>query len=754
LAEFFFELPARARICAPASVSELPIVELAFGDRPCTVVLLRPERTAGVNDQNLYPAVRDPVDEQSRARLRIPDRRDLVGRRRVLAVCEGVDVTKLPEVLWSPDPRAGATTRLGRFLSKAERELGVDLPDYQRAWAWSVEDLEGFWSAVWDEFDIRTSAPASRVLSARQMPGARWFEGARLNYAEHALTRSASDGPAIVSESQTTGFSEMTSVELREQVSRVRAGLSDLGLGRGDRVAAYMPNIPETVILFLATASLGAIFSSCAPEFGVRAVVERFGQIEPKVLVAADGYVYGKRTVSRTDELREIAAQLPSLSATVVLRYSGGEPASRAMDGKRRVLDWEELRSDPGPLEFEQVPFDHPLYILFSSGTTGLPKPIVHCHGGILIEHLKALGLQSDLGARDRFFWFTTTGWMMWNYLVSGLLVGSCIVLFDGDPGYPDLLETWRLAERVRVDWFGTSAPFLMACRKAGLVPGQSLDLSSVRAVGSTGAPLPAEGSRWVYSSVGENLMLSSISGGTDVCTAFIGGSPLVEVRAGEIPCRWLGASVEAFGPDGTAVIGSEGELVVTAPMPSMPVCLWGDTDGERMRSTYFDVFPGVWRHGDWVTVTDRGSCVISGRSDATLNRGGVRIGTAEMYSVIEDVDGVADSLIVHLEDPEGGPGRLVLLVVRPDASTAGTEELVARIAKAVREALSPRHVPDEVYVVDAIPRTLSGKKLELPVKRILSGEDPEKVASREALTDPRALDAIADLARSVRDDL
>jgi acetoacetyl-CoA synthetase len=667
-------------------------------------------------------------------------------------VCEGVDVATLPEILWTPDPAARTTTRIGRFISKVENDLGTELPDYEQAWAWSVADLDGFWSAVWEEFGIQASVAPSNVVSTRRMPGARWFEGAMLNYAGEALSRCATDGPVIASQSQTTGYSELDAEELRDAVSRVRTGLSGLGVGRGDRVAAYMPNIPETVVLLLATASLGAIFSSCAPEFGVRAVVERLGQIEPKVLVGVDGYVYGSKKVERTAELREITAQLPGLHATVVLGYAGGD-SGLTVSGAGRILRWEQLTADAGPLEFEQVPFDHPLYILYSSGTTGLPKPIVHSHGGILVEHLKALGLQSDLGEGDRFFWFTTTGWMMWNYLVSGLLVGSCVVLFDGDPGYPDLLETWRLVERAGADWFGTSAPFLMACRKAGVVPGDAVDLSRLRAVGSTGAPLPADGSRWVYDSVGEGLMLSSISGGTDVCTAFVGGCPIVEVRAGEIPCRWLGASVEAFGPDGKPVIGSEGELVITAPMPSMPVGLWGDTDGERMRSTYFGVYPGVWRHGDWITVTERGSCVISGRSDATLNRGGVRIGTAEMYSVVEDTDGVSDSLIVHLEDPGGGPGRLVLLVVsREVPRTSGNDELIGRIAKAVREALSPRHVPDEVYFVDAIPRTLSGKKLELPVKRILSGEDPARVASREALVDPRALDAIAELARSVGD--
>ncbi len=622
----------------------------------------------------------------------------------------GMNHDSVPEVLWTPRPDSRASTEIGRFLSGVENRTGLELPDYGSAWSWSVEDLEGFWSAVWDHFGIEASTEPTDVLSSRDMPGARWFEGARLNYAEHALRvraeRAQDARPVIVARSQTRATYDMSLHDLRDQVARARHGLSRLGVGAGDRVAAYMPNIPETVVLMLATASLGAVFSSCAPEFGARAVLDRFGQIDPKVLVATDGYRYGERAVDRLGEIEHVRKELRGLVATVIVSYLGtSDVDAPAGDGTRmETITWDELTTDSGILEFEQVEFDHPLYVLYSSGTTGLPKPIVHSHGGILLEHCKALGLQSDIGPGDRFFWFSTTGWMMWNYLISGLVVGSGLVLFDGDPGYPDLLSLWRLAAETRTTWFGTSAPFLMACRKAGLSPGMDLDLASLRAVGSTGAPLPAEGSYWVYDAVAtragstaeaHDVMLSSISGGTDVCTAFVGGCPIVEVRAGEIPCRWLGADVRAFDADGRAVIGREGELVVASPMPSMPVALWGDDDGSRLRSTYYERFPGVWRHGDWITVTDRGSCVISGRSDATLNRGGIRMGTAELYSVVEDIDGVSDSLVVHLEDSDGGPGRLVLLVVAPDSA-----QMRDTIKGVLRSALSPRHVPDEIHFV------------------------------------------------------
>jgi acetoacetyl-CoA synthetase len=506
-------------------------------------------------------------------------------------------------------------------------------------------------------------------------------------------------------------------------VARCAAGLRLLGVGRGDRVAAYAPNIPETLIAFLATASLGAVWSSCAPEFGVRAVVDRLTQIEPVVLLAVDGYRYGAKAIDRTGDVAAVTAALPSLRHVVGIRYLGTGP-----DG------WTDLLAgpDPGPPGFAAVPADHPLYVLYSSGTTGLPKPIVHGHAGIAIEHLKSLALVHGLGPGDVFSWFTTTGWMMWNYLVSGLLAGSRVVLFDGDPGHPSLSTLWDLAAETGCTVFGVSAPFVMACRSAGLTPAAG----ALRQLGSTGAPLPADGFRWVHDAVGAHVQLTSVAGGTDVCTAFVGMNPLTPVRAGEIGGALPGCAVAAFDPDGRACPPGElGELVLTAPLPSMPVGFWGDAGGERYRAAYFSEFPGVWRHGDWVVFHEDGSCVITGRSDATLNRSGVRLGTADLYAVVEGFDEIADSLIVHLEDRD----ELVLFVVPAPGATVD-DDLKARLASVVRRELSPRHVPDRVEIIPAVPRTLSGKKLEVPVKRVLAGAAPEDVASAGSLVDPDAL--------------
>ncbi len=650
-----------------------------------------------------------------------------------------------PQVLWTPAADARATTRLGQFLTFCEQRHGRTFADYDELWAWSVGDgLEDCWAAIWDFFEVSAAEPYRTVLDDASMPGARWFAGARLNYAHHIL-RWADDRPddiAIVGRSQSRDRVALTWRQLAEQVARARCGLRSLGVGEGDRVAAYLPNVPETIVAFLAACSLGATWTSCAPEFGVQAVLDRFAQVEPTVLVAVDQYRYGRRTVDRVDELATIRAGLPSLAATVVVPYP---EASTSGDG---IVTWDELLAETEPLEIVPVDADHPLYVLYSSGTTGLPKPIVHGHAGVLVEHLKVIGLHGDIGADDRLFWFTTTGWMMWNYVVSGLLVGAQLVLYDGDPNADGPTTLWEMAAEEDVTWFGGGAPFFTACMRAGVVPGGEFDLTAVRAIGSTGAPLPADAFRWIYESVSPTAMLSPFSGGTDVCSAFVGGSPLTPVWEGEIPTRFLGAAIEAFDEHGNPLVGEQGELVLTRPMPSMPVGFWGDDDGSRYREAYFEMYPGTWRHGDWVVISDRGTCVISGRSDATLNRGGVRVGTAEIYRVAESIEGVVDSLVVHLEsEAADDPGHLVLFVVLADGLVLD-DEVRERIRSGLRTGLSPRHVPDELHQVAGIPITLSGKKLELPVKRVLLGADPGEVASRGALKNPDAFDAIVGIAR------
>jgi acetoacetyl-CoA synthetase len=643
------------------------------------------------------------------------------------------------DVLWSPPADLADTTEIGRFTSWLATERGRELGSFDELWRWSVADLEGFWGSIAEFFAIRFRAPYERVLAQRTMPGASWFAGARLNYAEHLIGADDDrDRIAVLAHSQTRPSIELTFGELREQVAAVRAGLQRLGVGPGDRVAAYLPNIPETLIAFIATASLGAIWAACAPEFGARSVTDRFAQIEPRVLLAVGGYGYRDHYVDRRAEVQAIRARLTSLEHVVSIPYGDAELPD--------TLGWEQLRAESAPLEFEPVAFDHPLYVLFSSGTTGLPKAIVHGHGGQLLEHHKNQGLGWDLKPGGRLQWFTTTAWMMWNALVSALLLRSSIVMLDGDPAWPDLLQQWRLAEQMRPTVMGVSPPYLMACRKAGLAPGSELDLSSIRALCTAGSPLPAEGYRYAFEQLPPGAVLINGSGGTDVCTGIVQGSFAQPVYEGEISGRCLAVDAHAFDPSGNELVGELGELVIASPMPSMPVALWGDRDGERYRSAYFDLYPGVWRQGDWIMFTDRGSCVLAGRSDATLNRGGVRLGTGEFYAVVEELPEVLDALVVHLEDPGGGAGELLLFVV-PAGGVAVDDTLRARIAGQLRAELSPRHVPDRILAVPAIPRTLTGKKLEAPVKRILRGEAPEQVASRGSLAQPAALDAFVALA-------
>ena len=640
------------------------------------------------------------------------------------------------DVVWTPPPDAAERTELGRYIRWLQHERGLDLADYDALWRWSVTDLEGFWSSLWDFFGVRAHTPYEHVLGSRSMPGAEWFPGARLNFAEHMLGGDDElDAVAVVAYSQTREPLELTFGELREQVARARAGLQRLGIGEGDRVVAYLPNIPETLVAFLACASLGAVWATCPPEFGVRSVLDRLGQLEPKLLLAVAGYKWGERPVDRREQVAEVRDGLPSLEAVVEVPYPE--------HGLAGALSWEELLADEGPLEFEPLPFAHPLYVLFSSGTTGLPKAIVHGHGGILLEHQKNHALSWDLKPGDRLQWFTTTAWMMWNALVSTLLLRASVVMIDGNPAHPDLSYQWGLAEETKPTMLGLSPAFTMACRKEGLEPGRRFDLSSIRSIGAAGSPLPVEGFDWLYHQLGSEVFINLGSGGTDICTGIVQGYPLLPVYAGEMSGRCLGVDVQSFSPGGKPVVGELGELVIAEPMPSMPVGLWNDPDGSRMRAAYFDHFPGVWRHGDWIMFTERGSSVITGRSDATLNRGGVRLGTSEFYVVVEEIDEVLDSLVVHLDEGD----ELLLFVALRDGVELD-DELRARIATALRTALSPRHAPDAIVAVPSIPRTLTGKKLELPVKNILTGAEAEDVASKDALADPSSLDAFVDYAR------
>ena len=589
-----------------------------------------------------------------------------------------------------------------------------------------------------------SGGPAPRpVLAERVLPGARWFPTARLNYAERLLAAWA-DRPAdvaLVAYGQTRPPIEVTAGELLDAVTRVRAALLARGVGRGDRVAAYLPNIPETVVAFLACASIGAVWCSCATEFGPRSVIDRFSQVEPKVLLAVAGYRYGDELIDTRGRVAEVRDALTSVELVIEVPYS-----ELRLDGAD--VTWPDLLAEgPGDeeLRFEPVPFDHPLVILFSSGTTGLPKAIVHGHGGVLLEHLKNHALSWDLGPGDRFMWFTTTAWMMWNALVSGLMVGASLVLLDGNPLHPGLERQWELASVAGATVMGLSPGFIMACRRNSEEPTRRFDLSRLRSLAAAGSPLPAEGSVWIHEQFGPDVPLNVGSGGTDVCTGLVQGSPLLPVWAGEMSGRCLGVSAWAYDEDGSVVVGELGELVITEPMPSMPVGLWGDDDGKRLAATYFEQYPGVMRFGDWIRFSEWGSCVITGRSDATLNRGGVRIGTAELYRVIEDLPGITDSLAVHLEDNEGGPGELILLVVTDDGRL--DDERRRSIAAAVKAALSPRHVPDTIAAVPDIPRNLTGKKLELPVKKILLGADPASVVSRDAMANPASLPPIIELA-------
>jgi acetoacetyl-CoA synthetase len=643
------------------------------------------------------------------------------------------------KVLWEPDSSYARKTNITSYMKWFEKR-GQRFEDYQGLWDWSVENLESFWGSVWKYFEVADADYP--VLSEHKMPGARWFEGSEINFAEHVF-RDKREGAAIIAKAEKGKGRDTSWQELERRTAALASRLREMGVGVGDRVSAYLPNSAEAVTAFLACASVGATWSCCSPDFGPPAVVDRFSQIRPKVLIAVDGYSYGGKWFDRTEAVEKIAGGLPTLKQVIGVQGKSSSPLLP------NSVSFDDMVAGKGSPEYEPVPFDHPLWILYSSGTTGLPKPIVHGHGGILVELLKELSLHNDIRPGDRFFWFTTTGWMMWNYLVGGLLHGATIVLYNGSPSYPDLDALWDLAEETQTTFLGGSAAYFASCVKAGLDPKSAHQFKKLRGIGSTGSPLSQASFEWAYSAVKDDLWLASLSGGTDVCTAFVGGCPILPVYSGEIQCRCLGAKVEAFDEAGRPVIGQVGELVLTEPLPSMPLYLWGDEDGSRYQESYFSTFKGVWRHGDWIEITKRGTCVIFGRSDATIKRMGVRIGTSEIYRVVESIPEVVDSLAIDFEGQEG-TGRLILFV----AAVPGTKvdaDFVARIRSRIRSDLSPRYIPDEVIEVPSVPKTLNGKKLEVPIKRILLGGDPTKVLNRDSISEPTSVDFYIEYARNLK---
>ena len=646
----------------------------------------------------------------------------------------------LPREQWN-------ATQFGLFVDEVEQRHGLHFETYDEVWQWSVDELEQFWQMVWDFFGVISHAPHTSVLGSRAMPGAQWFPGARLNFAEH-IARSLeqhADRPMVFSRSQTVGSDEWTGQRMLDEIAAVRAGLVAQGIGSGDRVVGYLPNIPQTLALYFATASLGAIFCAVPPEMGPQSVLDRIEQLEPSIMVCLDGYKWGSKSVGRVDEVARIRDSLPQMKV-VVLPY-----LDQSVQVPSSALSYAKFTSQTAPLEFAAVPFEHPLTILFSSGTTGKPKAIVHCHGGILIEHFKQMGLHFDISEKDRGFWYSTTGWMVWTLSVSSLLVGSSMVLMDGDPNWPALdgeWSQWAVLAETKSTYMTTGAAYLAACAHNGLTPGKTWDLSRLRELQCSGSPLAPDVAAWVYSDVKNDIVLAPASGGTDICSGFVEASPVTPVFAGEMSVRPLGAAVYAWGPDGKPVDGEPGELVCTEPLPSMPVKFWGDDSGERYRDSYFDTWPGVWRHGDWLTHTDRNAWAITGRSDATLNRGGVRLGTAEFYTVLDPMAELADSLVLHFESPDGGMGTLVLLVVaKGEVDREATEK---KLRTLIRTELSPRHVPDVLVWVPSVPRTATGKRLEIPLKRLVQGINTGNTIDRGVLVHPEDLDGIVEAIKAV----
>jgi len=654
----------------------------------------------------------------------------------------GADVRERPEELWRPTPESIRGTRIAAFAAWASERRGLDFGDpvdYDRLWRWSVEHLDQFWGdfATWT--GVLPDVPDDRVLTDRSMPGAVWFPGTTINYAEQAFRHATDEHPALIAVAEEADPEHISWASLRGQVGAFAATLRRLGVQPGDRVAGYLPNVPEAVIAFLGAASIGAVWASCAPDFGARAVLDRFAQIEPTVLVAVDGYRFNGRDHDRRDVVARLRESLPTVRTTIAVpRLFPGEVSDGA-------LPWAEAVADSQEPEFAALPFDHPLWIVYSSGTTGLPKGIVHGHGGVVLEELKAANLHMDVGVGDRFFWYASTAWIMWNIATSALLAGSTVVVYDGAPAYPTVDAQFALAACTGITFFGTSPGYLGVCEKAGERPGERHDLSAVRSIGVTGSPLPSSTFRWVYDAVRDDIQLGSLSGGTDVATGFIGTAPLLPVTVGELQRPNLAVAAASWNEAGEPVIGELGELVITEPMPSMPLRFWNDPGDVRYTEAYFEPWPGVWRHGDWLEITDRGTCIITGRSDSTLNRGGVRMGTADIYAAVEAIPAVVDCVVLGVEQPDGGYWMPLFVQLAPGEEL--TDELQAQLKQAIREQASPRHVPDEIIAVPGVPHTRTGKRLEVPLKRLFQGVDPARAVNPGAVDDASLVDHYITLA-------
>ena len=654
------------------------------------------------------------------------------------------------DLLWEPSEEFKRQTHMTDFINYLKETANLDFTSYNELWDWSFNNLEDFWGSVWNYFDIKTSSPYSAVLSEKKMPGTAWFKGAKLNFAEHVFRNFTEKQPALMFQSELEPLHEISWQEIKQKVSSLANALRKMGVKSGDRVVAYIPNIPEAIIAVLACSSLGAIWSSCSPDFGSRSVIDRFKQIEPKVLFAVDGYKYSGKNFDRRSVIDKLQKALPTLEQTIFIKYLSKKAKNETKEvDPPNTIPWETLINNPSTLSFEQVPFDHPLWVVYSSGTTGLPKPIVQGHGGIIIELLKFTRFHLDLKVEDRFFWFSTTGWIMWNILLGGLLAGSTVVLYDGNPGYPDINVLWKMAQDAKLNVFGSGAPFYTGCMKAGLKPGNDFDLTALKTIGSTGSPLPPDAFLWAYQGIKKDLWLASISGGTDVCTGFLGGSPLLPVHAGELQCSCLGVKAQSFDENGNSLINEVGELVITEPMPSMPLYFWNDKDNQRYFESYFDMYPDIWRHGDWIKINDRGACIITGRSDSTLKRMGVRMGSSEIYSAIEDLPEVIDSLIIGYDSP-GGKYFMPLFVALQDGLELD-EKIETIIKNKIIAALSSRHLPDAIYAIKEVPRTLSGKKLEVPIKKILMGFPIEKSINPDTMANPDSINYFIEYAAKMK---